>query len=509
MIRRALVFPLSLFVLFVFIGTLSAEPARTASLIVDDDGFAEVSSGSPDCASTAAADANTINGALTQANSGDTIWVCPHNSAYSEIVGITQTELSLLSVDGPGATRIDASGASNTLNLQGVVNALANEVTVRGFDVINGDTHGFLTFGADTVVLENNKARMHGSDGFSVNGCGGCTLADNTAKNNGGDGFELRNGTQRTVLKNSLARSNTGNGIQVTGVATTDNRVKANRSVLNDDDGLELEGTDNTYRDNVANRNGQDGTGNGVDLRATRALLDGTTADTNTDGGVAIRAGADTNEIRDGFTRDNEVGLEVDVASGSETLHHYEIARNDTGIHVIGSTTNDTHLTLRNSNIVDNLGQTGIANHTSRIFDARKNWWGASDGPGSADTTAEDPFTGESATGSGDQIRVTADGTKTNVAFAGYLSSSSGPRTGSSGGGGSSGGSCLIQRAGVSPSSLDRLRGLRDRALGSVPGRWLTNAYYTASRTVIGLDESGERVPMESGAQSLKGVRSQ
>jgi nitrous oxidase accessory protein NosD len=105
--------------------TLSAGPVVAGTtLVVDDDGLAIPT----DCDDTSAADASTVNGAVTAASSGDTIIVCP--GTYIEQVVIA-TDLTLLGLHG--ATIEATSGAVGAM-----VDVSGATVNIAGF-TINGN----------------------------------------------------------------------------------------------------------------------------------------------------------------------------------------------------------------------------------------------------------------------------------------------------------------------------------------------------------------------------------
>jgi parallel beta-helix repeat protein len=200
---RVAVFP---FVLLVF----STAPAFGRTLVVDND-----------AAECPQAEYNTIQQAVTVAEAGDKILVCP--GLYTGTVLVTESNL-----------RIEAQGAPGEVVLQGT--GAVGEL-------------GFVLLGTSGVVLQGFTVQGFGRAQIRIQGGGGNTVRKNVARD-----AVVNDGIQLTSSSANLVEENTSHGNQQDGIfvgritdipfeAALDNIIRHNETFNNRQFGIHLNGT--------------------------------------------------------------------------------------------------------------------------------------------------------------------------------------------------------------------------------------------------------------------------
>ncbi|MCJ7719484.1 right-handed parallel beta-helix repeat-containing protein, partial [Candidatus Bathyarchaeota archaeon] len=197
---------------------------------------------------TVPTDYPTIQEAVDAANPGDTVRVLA--GTYYEHV-VANKSISLVGAGG-NATIIDGNGTGNIVFLS------ANDTTVSGFTLMNGDT-GVWIAGSNCTV-ENNivtaNARNYIGNGVFLNYSCNSRITGNIITDNGGGPPSLRwgegilcyGGCNNTFADNSIS-DNVVTGIDV---ISDYNLVKRNNLTNNDYVGIESAGDYNIVIDNVA-----------------------------------------------------------------------------------------------------------------------------------------------------------------------------------------------------------------------------------------------------------------
>ena len=165
------------------------------------------------------ADFATIGDAVAAAVDGDTINVS--KGTYLETVSVAVPNLKLV---GKNAT-IDAQFAGTCLNID------ANGVSVSGFTLANG-TNGIFASGSD-ITISKCKVYTCQAAGISAEGAP-VTISGNTVQGCGGDGISyLHSLPGDSLIEKNTCQQNNGDGIEVTGDATTisKNRCERNEAI--------------------------------------------------------------------------------------------------------------------------------------------------------------------------------------------------------------------------------------------------------------------------------------
>jgi parallel beta-helix repeat protein len=165
----------------------------------------------------------TIGDAVAAAADGDTISVS--KGTYLETVSVTVPNLKLV---GKNAT-IDAQFAGTCLNIE------ASGVSVSGFTLANG-TNGIFASG-DNISISKCKVYTCQAAGISAEGAP-VTISGNTVAGCGGDGISyLHSLPGDSLIEKNTCQLNQGDGIEVTGDATT---ISKNKCEQNEGHGINV-----------------------------------------------------------------------------------------------------------------------------------------------------------------------------------------------------------------------------------------------------------------------------
>lgn len=345
-----------------------------------------------------------------------------------------------------------------------------NRTRDNGFDGV------FAADNANSNTFQDNRAVFNGRHGFALNGVDSNAVRGNVLDTNVFSGLAIGGGGDHLVRSNRL-RFNGGHGANV--VSSGGNELRGNILHSNGVDNVRLNGaTNNTLSSNVL-RDAAGTDDNGVVLEAGSDgnALGGNRLEEHDSAGVKV-VNSNNNTLRDNRIDTNTLGVWLHNAD-DHLVDGNRIRDNDTGIFVTGSPADSAISNAAPDNNIVGNGQ-GVVNTTVRIFDARKSWWGDASGPSGGNT---DPFTGRTATGTGDEIAAPG-APDTNVAFDPFLATA----TFEGGGGAGTAEECIVQRVGGAGPLTERLRTFRDRHLEGRLGRWLTRQYYRVSSVVVSGD---------------------
>ncbi|MBI4180170.1 right-handed parallel beta-helix repeat-containing protein, partial [bacterium] len=318
---------------------------------------------------TAANPYRTISYALSQAKSGDTIYI--DAGLYSETVVIDTDNLRLEGVDS-AATRMELAAAdSNAAVNVGIYADTQSGLAIKNIGMkymyegiqfnnvdysfienvtveYSGDRGIHLIAGSDTNTLTSNLSSNNTDDGFGLESSNGNTLASNASLNNSSQGFFL-NSSNNNTLSSNTSSGNTSIGFYLW-TSCNNNVFTSNTSSGNADDGFALESSSNNIFDSNTSINNGD---KGFDLYLTSNgnTLRGNAVSANASSGVRLW-GSDANAIVQNVISANDTG--VYIASSSA-----------------GNVISKNSILLSGVNHVYNKG--GIAQVMTR------NWWGTAD----------------------------------------------------------------------------------------------------------------------------------
>jgi len=213
---------------------------------------------------------NNIGEAIGEANPGDTIIVCPHDTIYAESVGINVAGITIKGIAKPTV----GGGAAPAFTIT------ADGVHLTGFEAISGDSscivinaddvriHGIITSGCvgngivadgERIIISGNNLSGNDNDGLLCGDCIDSVIQGNTANDNGDDGIQLSLGSHDNLVKGNTANGNGDNGIEIRG---EDNTISNNDASNNDDDGIHVKGSSD--ENDVTHNNTNDNTDNGI-----------------------------------------------------------------------------------------------------------------------------------------------------------------------------------------------------------------------------------------------------
>ena len=328
--------------------------------------------------------------------------VAANGSGTAVVVGAS------ISVFGDGTH--DNVVASNRIVGGDVEVNLDGDLVTRNRIVRNDIVRGDISVGesrsapSHTVVAANSLTDGTITVSFAAN----VTVEDNVLTNPGEapeESILLWDAGQNTVRNNTITGANVG--IRMENLAE-ENTVVDN-TVTESDVGVRIEedSVNNTVEGNSLVNNG-----NGVEVLLVDSYKDG------------------TNYVRGNDIANNENGLLVEATDQPLVVESNHISDNENGIKVqaSGVCSADAEgaelLSVHGNTLADNAAY-GVLNGNRDVLNATGNFWGASDGPSSAedaDAPFEDPVTGELANGSGTAVSEDANAAgQSNVHFDSWL----------------------------------------------------------------------------------------
>jgi len=225
---------------------------------------------------------STIQSAIEDANSGDTIYV--YIGIYIENVIITKNDIRLIG-ENKNSTIIDGGGNGDVIYISG------DQITFSGFTVQNS---GSICYNAgihansdyniisDNIitdnsmiglwidkckenVVSNNIIDTSGLDGVWVDNSRYNTIQNNLITKNSDDGIVVKDSTDNTILENTISFNDNGTSIFY---PSDDNDIIKNIFRSNNEDGIYVNATNNDIYHNSFihnNENAQDKGGNNWD----------------------------------------------------------------------------------------------------------------------------------------------------------------------------------------------------------------------------------------------------
>ncbi|WP_164997740.1 S-layer protein domain-containing protein [Methanolobus psychrotolerans] len=188
---------------------------------------------------------SSIQGAVNNANTGDTILVYP--GTYHENVDVGK-QLNIMSTDGAKVTHVIAEYADNH-----VFNVTADGVTIDGFNV-----SGFTEYSKAGIYLDSSNITLtninavNNTWGIYLDSCRNSTLTNNNVANNSYDGI-IPYYSSNITLTNNIAANNQF-GIRL--YYSTNNTLTDNTATNNSHRGIILvDSSDNTLVNNTASNN--------------------------------------------------------------------------------------------------------------------------------------------------------------------------------------------------------------------------------------------------------------
>ncbi|WP_254536293.1 right-handed parallel beta-helix repeat-containing protein [Halomarina litorea] len=294
----------------------------------------------------------------------------------------------------------DGVGAGNAPD-DACLRVAASDVT------IDGNGHTIAGDGSKTGVLFEVTSGHRLSDvtvtgwedGVALSSSSSTTISGATITDNARYGIRAVDATDATLTGSTVSGNELGIYYEISADASVvDSDISDNRKA-----GIAAADSGVTVRDSTVEANG----GPGIDgLHTTFTVVETTVADNEGDG-VSV----DTGEV--------SVDRSVLVDNAGHGLH---VADSGDGI---VDPSGEIHVS-----IIDGNGGMGVAAEDV-VVDARRNWWGADDGPSSAadaDAPFEDPSTGLLADGNGQSVSEGASAGVSNVRFDPYYVQD--PRTG-------------------------------------------------------------------------------
>ena len=360
----------------------------TALLLSGTMAFAAV----PDAAAGNAADSHEISECTVIDESGHyTVTNNITNESADVCIAITAADVTL---DGDGHTVDGVDGNGTGVRVYGpeMTNVTVREVSVTGFErgVRVYESAGALV---DSTV-ENNSGPgidVRRVDNYEF------TFAGNDISNNGDHGVSSI--FSHLVLTDNRIVGNDGNGF-----SATDSWVRSSDNVIENNDGHGIStswGGVESSDDVIANNSGH-----GI-MTQDYATIDGSTIRNSGGDGVHLETVFEVKPSTLSMTDSDVVGnagygVHIDRLEGE-----------------LGSAEIDDSVIAEN-------GELGINNEMTTVVNATGNYWGASDGPSSAndeDAPFTDPVTGEPADGSGDEVSEHPENSgQSNVHFDPFLS---------------------------------------------------------------------------------------
>ncbi|OGH55782.1 MAG: hypothetical protein A3I06_11605, partial [Candidatus Lindowbacteria bacterium RIFCSPLOWO2_02_FULL_62_12] len=287
----------------------------------------------------------TITYALSQAKSGDTIYI--DAGTYAETVVIDTDNVALIGKDS-GAAVIDPPGAAGTAGLYGIYADTQIGLTIKNLGV-TGAYNGIRFDNVDLSTLDQD----------SVSSCGA-------------SGIYLLNGSDTNTVSACMANANADNGIYLQ--ASCGNSFGGNTANSNGTDGFEIadNSNNNTFTDNIAGYNPE--VGIFINLSSNNIIKRNTTI-SNSQSGIWIDTGSGNLVSRNLVLANGWSGIGLDN-SGANVVRGNEIRGSDTGLYIAGSSSSNyiSRNNIFSNNASNILNLAGLAQST-----LTRNWFGTAD----------------------------------------------------------------------------------------------------------------------------------
>jgi len=258
-----------------------------------------------------------IQDAIDNASAGATVYVW--DGVYNESV-IVDSPLTIVG-NGSAGTIIDNGNGW----VHGVV-IDADHVNISGFTVRNNARHGIMVNTSSMYgnIFDNNLSG-NGRSGIALvtqPGIGHMTIRDNTISHNGNHGVMVQSATGHNIIIHNNIYSNAQRGISIS--KAPENTVE-NNTVHGNRFGIYLSGNcnDNVLRNNTVENNTDDG----ITVSGNHNRLRNNTVKNNGDIGIDV-AGAHNTTIADSVITGNSYGIEVRSGAENVTVHDSTIDGN-------------------------------------------------------------------------------------------------------------------------------------------------------------------------------------
>ncbi|MBI4178899.1 right-handed parallel beta-helix repeat-containing protein, partial [bacterium] len=341
----------------------------------------------------------TITYALSQAKSGDTIFI--DAGLYSETVVIDTDYIALIGKDS-NATVIDPPGSSATSGLNGIYATARTGILIKNLGVtgaytgihfnnvdlstLTGDSLSacgnsgiILNNGSDTNTVTGNTIVSNSARGITLNASSNNTISSNTVNSNGTYGIIPEFSSNGNTISNNTVNSN-AYGIYV--YSSSSNNTISGNTANSNTRGIDLDVStiNNTLTNNTANSNSV--WGFSLSAGANNNTLTNNTANSNAQFGFYLYSNSDGNFLRNNAVDSNLLyGIYLNASSNNVVVQNS--LRNNTAyqIYIDGASSSDT---IQKNNI-----KTSAANPDSGVYNAStaagnrfqmaRNYWNSTD----------------------------------------------------------------------------------------------------------------------------------
>ena len=286
----------------------------------------------------------------------------------------------------------DGNSGDTFINRVGAITVWETpDLVVENNTITNGGSYGISVFNSPGAHVANNQYAGNGRGALFFESPGS-VFRHNTVTGSGFLGFELVRSDSMTVIDNTFS-DNVYDGVLVENsfMVSFDSNSVAN----NGRHGVFFESSDSLFiRGNVVTDNANSGLESNFGFRSS----DGATITGNTvtgNGQYGINFPVEGVYAADNNVRNNENGILV--ANPAVVEDNRIVGNSENGL-VLNVDATDV-LVVNNS--IRRNGAAGLAYNRNQPLMAINNWWGNANGPSGG---AEDPETGVTANGSGDEI---------------------------------------------------------------------------------------------------------
>jgi len=388
-----------------------ATDSKNTSIIVSDVIVSRVGNG----------DYISINNAISNAQSGDSIYIESSEKNYNEYISVDKPGLTLFSNNSVTLNGSSITGDSSGFDIS------ASQVTVRGFKIFNYTT-GINIDGNQTVIESsyitkngnrstNNSAVMIHSNTHDVHiknsqiagnkGTCGIQIGTNTQRNDGSDNL---------TIENSIVSGNIGNGLCVH-ADTKDLLIKNSTLSYNTESGAKLESVTNFTISNSKFSYNSAGLTNPTAAvyitNSSNGVLKESTLQRNQNTGLEITDNSSKIDLTDSqYIRNMNSGISITGGTTKVYLDNLNVSNNTNSGLVISESYNTT---INNSTFIENkkdgiyvsypvtniggnvkINQSILVNNSNTdlavrnqngTINAKYNWWGQPSGPTAGQVT--------------------------------------------------------------------------------------------------------------------------
>jgi len=261
---------------------------------------------------------SSIQTAINNANTKDTVFVFDNSSPYYENVVVNKSIILL--GENKDTTIIDGNKSGN------VIDIISDRVIIDGFTIRNGYYYDGININSNYNTITDNNINSNNWNGIDLGYSSFNTIKSNLIKLNNADGIRLYFSDNNTITCNTIISSYYGDGIEL--YNSSNNNITEN-SIYNNKGGIDIliSCKYNNISDNIIMSNHQDGII--LIFDCNQNIISNNNIILNTRWGIGIGYSNYDNIIMKNIISENEYGINFWNKSNNNTIYHNNFVDNE------------------------------------------------------------------------------------------------------------------------------------------------------------------------------------